>query len=46
MELVSKLDEILQNTDTVDNYLTEDDKRDWAINLIKNGICFVIVNKE
>jgi len=45
MELVSKLDEILQNTDTIDNYLTEDDKRDWAINLIKNGICFVIVNK-
>lgn len=46
MELVRNLDEINENTKTIDGYLNDSDLKEYAFSLIKRGTCFVAVKNN
>lgn len=46
MKLVRSMTEIIENTNTIDKYLEDPGLRDYAISLIKKGICFVVVDNK
>lgn len=46
MELVKKLSDIIENIAILDQYLQDPAKQDFALNLIKEGTCFVAVKKN
>ncbi len=46
MELVKDIRDIKQNIETLEGYLQDREYKDFAISLIKKGICFVSVKSE
>lgn len=46
MELVNTRQEIVDNIDVLDDYLNTPELHDYAVMLIKNGICFEMINKN
>jgi hypothetical protein len=46
MELVKNLSEIIANITTLDEYLQDPAKQDFALKLIKDGVNFIAVKKD
>jgi hypothetical protein len=46
MDFVRNLGDIIENIETIDEYLLDPAKQEFAINLIKEGTNFVAVKKE
>lgn len=46
MEFVTEVEDIIENIDTFEKYLLDPVKQDFAISLVKEGTCFIAVNKE
>ena len=46
MRVVQGYDEILENIQTLDNYLKNSDYSEYAKSLIKRGICFIAISRN
>jgi hypothetical protein len=46
MEFVHELTDIIENIETMNGYLGDPEKEDFAISLIKEGTCFIAVKIE
>ena len=48
MKVVETLEEIMENTKTIDKYLNLDDsvQKEFAKDLVKRGICFIVLDRE
>ena len=48
MKVVETLGEIIENTETIDKYLDLDgsDQEEFAKNLVKKGVCFIVLDKQ
>lgn len=46
VELVRSMDEIMENTDTIDKYLDDPGLRNYAVSLIKRGTFYLVIEKD
>ena len=48
MKIVETLEEIVENTKTIDRYLDLDNsvQKEFATNLVKRGVCFIVIETQ
>lgn len=46
MQLVENFQEIKVNTEVIDRYLDDESMKDYALGLLKRGICFLVIEKN
>ena len=46
MSLVNNIEDIIDNANTLNEYLQSDEDREYALDRIEQGICFVVIRNE